>query len=386
MSGVDKIARLTDDGVVLVRGSDISPQPISWLWRDWLARGKVHILAGAAGQGKTTIAMALVATVTSGGRWPDGSRAEQGNVLIWSGEDDPADTLLPRLMAAGADRSRVYFVRGARIAGEEVPFDPARDLVQLTSQAKAIGDVRLVIVDPVVSAVAGDTHKNGEVRRGLQPLVDLAANVGAALLGISHFSKGSAGREPTERVTGSLAFGAVARVVMYAAKAKSEEEGTDRRVFGRSKSNIGPDSGGFEYSLEQVEASPGIEASRVLWGRSVEGSARELLAEAEAEDEPHERNEREEACDFLRDLLAAGPVAAKQVQAEARDAGVSTATLRRAQLELEIKPYKDGVPGGRGGWFWSLPDPRCSPSAKDAHANGVSILGKGEHLEAGEDF
>src|SRR6476469_8713390 len=100
------------DGVVLTNGADLTPQPVSWLWRYWLALGKLHILAGAPGQGKTTIAIDMAATVTSGGRWPDGSRCDAGHVLIWSGEDDPADTLLPRLIAAGADKSRIHFVSG----------------------------------------------------------------------------------------------------------------------------------------------------------------------------------------------------------------------------------------------------------------------------------
>ena len=102
--------------VVLAHGTDLNPEPIRWLWPNWLALGKLHILAGAPGQGKTTIAMALAATVTQGGRWPDGMPScvagGAGNVLVWSGEDDPADTLLPRLLAAGADRGRCYFIQG----------------------------------------------------------------------------------------------------------------------------------------------------------------------------------------------------------------------------------------------------------------------------------
>ena len=89
--------------VVISRGSSLTPAPVRWLWKHWLARGKLHILAGPPGQGKTTIAMLLAATVSTGGMWPDGTQCEPGNVLIWSGEDDPADTLLPRLIAAGAD-------------------------------------------------------------------------------------------------------------------------------------------------------------------------------------------------------------------------------------------------------------------------------------------
>ena len=98
------------DKVILTCGTDLTPEPYRWLWQYWLAMGKLHILAGAPGQGKTTIALAMAATITIGGRWPDGSRCAPGNVLIWSGEDDPADTLVPRLMAAGADRARCYFI------------------------------------------------------------------------------------------------------------------------------------------------------------------------------------------------------------------------------------------------------------------------------------
>src|SRR5208283_5916291 len=93
----------------LTCASSINPEPISWLWKGWLARGKMHIIAGQPGTGKTTIAMKMAAAVSAGGRWPDGSVAKQGNVIIWSGEDDPADTLVPRLETSGADLSRIFF-------------------------------------------------------------------------------------------------------------------------------------------------------------------------------------------------------------------------------------------------------------------------------------
>ncbi|MBS3996685.1 MAG: AAA family ATPase, partial [Hydrogenophaga sp.] len=252
------------DAVVLKCGTDLTPSPVRWLWQYWLALGKLHILAGAPGQGKTTLALAMAATVTVGGRWPDGSPSVAGNVLIWSSEDDPADTLLPRLLAAGADRARCFFIEGSRRDGEVVQFDPARDLKLLRAAIEQIGGVRLLVVDPVVSALGGtDSHKNTEVRRALQPLVDLAADCDCAVLGVSHFSKGGQGSDPAQRVVGSVAFTAVARVVMVAAKVKGEAEGEDARILARAKSNIGPDSGGFHYYLEQSEPLPGIQASHV---------------------------------------------------------------------------------------------------------------------------
>jgi putative DNA primase/helicase len=160
----------------------------------------MHVFGGAPGTGKTTISMGLAATVTTGGRWPDGTRSIAGNVVIWSGEDDPADTLIPRLALSGADLSRVYFIADIREGNERRSFDPARDMEPLRRKLAEIGGVKLLIVDPVVSAIAGDSHKNAEVRRGLQPLVDLAGSMRCALLGITHFSKGTGGRDPVERL------------------------------------------------------------------------------------------------------------------------------------------------------------------------------------------
>ncbi len=125
--------------------------------------------------------MAMAATVALGGRRPDGTRCAAGNVLVWSGEDDYTDT---------------------------------RTLQEAIEQ---VGSVSLIIIDPLSTAVSGDIHKNTAVRRGLQPLVDLATNINAALLGITHLSKGGQGSDPAWRVIGSIAFTAVARVVLACA-------------------------------------------------------------------------------------------------------------------------------------------------------------------------
>jgi putative DNA primase/helicase len=197
------------------------------------------------------------------------------------------------------------------------------------------------------------------------------------VLGISHFSKGTAGRDPIDRVTGSLAFGALARVVLAAAKLP-EDQHKGARLLARAKSNIGPDSGGVLYHLEQTEITghPGIINTKVIWGATVEGSARDLLAKAEQND-GEEKTATDEAREWLADLLEHGPMKASDVKKEARQAGISDKALRRAREKLGIKPQKRAFTGG---WEWGLsqdaPAPRCPEHAQTTNEGTLGTFDK----------
>lgn len=366
--------------LTLVKASTIKPEGITWLWPYWLARGKLHVLAGAPGTGKTTIALRMIATVTSGGRWPDGSAVRRGNVLLWSGEDGAADTLVPRLIAAGADLDRVFIVGDVNDSQGKRPFDPAIDMDSLHVAAAQLADVLLLVVDPIVSAVGGDSHKNTEVRRALQPLVNLGDALGCAVLGISHFSKGTAGRSPIERVTGSIAFGAVARVVLATARLEAEEGAEPQHILVRAKSNLGPDTGGFHYSVEQIQLTShgNIEASRVSFGAGIEGSARELLAVAESETDTEAKTQTAEAEDWLAEVLGQYEVKAKAVQAQARECGIADKALRRAREKLGVKPRRVGGTAAAGYWVWGMPGavPHSDPVAAVESAGKLPNSGK----------
>ncbi|WP_310644805.1 AAA family ATPase [Burkholderia cenocepacia] len=332
--------------VTISRASDIVPEAIRWLWPDWLPEGKLTLLAGSPGTGKTTLALSLAATVTRGGAWPDGTACNRaGDVLVWSGEDNPADTIVPRLMAAGADLDRVHIITGRTDEeGELLPFDPAADMPLLSERLADMGDARLLILDPIVSAISGDAHRVNDVRRNLQSLVDMAGTYRCCVLGISHFAKGTKGSSPAERVIGSQAFVALARMVLVAGK----DETAERRILARAKSNIAPDDGGVSYSLELTETD-GIQASRIVWGALIDGSARDILGDVEQDDE--ERTGLDDACEFLTGLLSDGPVRTKILKSDADGAGFNWKMMQRAATKLDVQKRKIGM---KEGWEWAL--------------------------------
>jgi putative DNA primase/helicase len=340
--------------IITLKGSDIRPEPIDWVWKYWLARWKLHILAGVPEAGKTTIALSLAAIISVGGKWPDGTIfAIPGNVLIWTSEDDPSDTLIPRLIRMGANLDRIYFIKETRQSGKKPrPFDPATDLDALDAKARAIGDVVLLIIDSVVSAVPAtrNSHNNVETRSGLQPVVDLAKSTHIAAIGIMHLTKGTIGKDPLERLAGSLAFGALPRLVMFAAKNNAIGDDEPERIMTRVKSNIGPSDGGFGYHIDMahLQERPDIEATRVVWESPLEGTARELLNDAEGEQEDSGVTKLEGAKRFLRAALANGERPQKEVEAAALADGISAGTLKRASQSGEIGKRKDGC------WYWWL--------------------------------
>jgi hypothetical protein len=378
--------------VEIVRADAIKPESVEWLWNGYIARGMLHLIAGAPGRGKTTIALACAATVSSGGRWPDGGHATAGDVLIWSGEDGAAHTLVPRLIAMGADMSRVHIVRGVVTDNERRWFDPAKDFPTLVLAAARLPALRLMIVDPIASAIAGDSNKNSETRRGLQPLVEFAERVHCALYGVTHFPKASSGRDPIERVVGSIAFAAVARIIMATAKLPADRGGG--RVFVRVKSNVGPDGGGFRYELRQGELDGehrSIIASRVEWGEPINGTAREILADAEQETKAEERSERSEAAGWLRKRIAdaGGEMDRQDVLSDAKSAGFAERTIDRARKEAGVVTEQTGFGETRRSTWRSAAETNPAsiqpiPPTQKVGANGGNGGGDSRSIANGE--
>lgn len=339
--------------VKIVPAATIPPESIKWLWHAWLAAGKLHMLAGQPAAGKTGTAVFIAATISrgdSGGRWPDGTEAPPGNVVFWTCEDGLADTIIPRLIAAGANMERVFVLTGTEENGHQRAFNPAKDLERLMQRVAEIGNVSLIIIDPILQVVGGDSHKNAEVRRALEPLVTFAEDHGIAILGITHVNKRSKGKDLIDRITGSLAFTAVARIVILAVKG-AKTEGNDAPnscVLVRAKSNIGPIEGGFAYQTKTHQFEfygEQFETSILVWNPiRLEGTPETILrnVESDAGDYVENTNALATACSFLKGLLAKGGLPYPTILdlANNLEPPISAASLKRAKIQLGVMSFK----------------------------------------------
>lgn len=332
--------RRSQESVLLTSAADIEPECTDWLWNGWLAYGKLHLLAGSPGVSKTTLAMTLAATISNGGQFPDGSIAKRGKGLIWTSEDDPKDVLLPRLIAAGADRNNIRFVQGvnhSRTGNRN--FDPSKDFPLLKEAIQNERDISFMVIDSIADAVSGDGAKNNQVRRALSPLKTFSEEMRIATLGITHFNKNISGKA-ISRIIDSVAFVGLPRVVMVAFKKRNNGS-----LIMRAKSNIGPDSGGYSFdgSMEPLRGYP-MSAWRIRWGEYVEGTADEHLVDAESADtEPTKEIDRAEQ--WLTAEFSDGcRRRSDEIEALAKAEGISAPTMRRAkqQLGYPSKKYADG--------------------------------------------
>ena len=347
-------------GIDLVCMKDVEPIAIEYLWQPRLARGKVHVLAGEGGRGKSTILVDWIARATTGNSWPDGAAgSDPGDVIVCASEDDIADTIAPRLLAAGADMNRVFVIRSVRDEeNQQRAFNLQADLSRLEAEIKRLPNVVMVIFDPITSYLGYvDSHRNSEVRSVLDPVNDFAARTRVVVVANNHFSKGTG--SANSRVIGSVAFVNAARAAFIVTPDEADET---RMLLIPSKSNISPLGTGLAYRIEGClieHAGQSIPTSRVMYESApVTISADRALAALQGGDAA--RSAKEEATEFLQDYLSSGPLSAKEVQRAAADAGISTKSLRTAREGLGVKPEKSGM---KGGWVWSLR--RCPNSVED---------------------
>lgn len=238
---------------VLVCLADVQSRPVEWLWSGRIALGKVTLIAGDPGLGKSFVTLDLAARVSRGMPWPDAPTlsAPLGGVVLLSADDDLEDTIRPRLDAAGADVQRIKAIHAVRHNYKENPresvFSLATDLVALEAAIQATHGCRLVIIDPITAYLgATDSHKNAEIRGLLAPLAALAAKYHVAIVLVTHLNKSGNG-PAVYRTIGSIAFAAAARAVWGVVKDKDNER---RRLMLPVKNNLAADALGLAYSIE----------------------------------------------------------------------------------------------------------------------------------------
>jgi hypothetical protein len=352
-----------------VCATEVKMSNFTWLWPNRFALGKLGIIAGLPDEGKGQLANFIVARVTTGGLWPMGEgRSPIGNAVILQAEDGLRDTVVPRLVAAGADLSRVHLLGMVEEQGTKRMPSLQTDLELLRRKIVEVGDVKCAVIDPV-SAYMGvgklDSYRTTDVRAVLGPLVDLLEELGIAGIGIMHFNKKVDVTNALLRISDSLAFGAAARHVYGAI----DDSDNGRKLLVRAKNNLAcRDAAGtlaYRFNSKTVGLDPGksnapIIAPYVEFDPGyVDVTATEAMHAASEFKSP---GARERAKTLLRDLLAGGPVPQKEIEELAKAEDIGARTLRTAKKELRIRSTKQ--PDGT--WVWGLPEGDGIKDAKQA--------------------
>jgi putative DNA primase/helicase len=337
---------------------------IRWFWPNRFAIGKLSLLGGLPDRGKGLITSFMMARASTGGVWPcNEGRAIKGNVLLLSGEDDIEDTIVPRLVAASADCSRIEIVKMVCHGDGRRMFNLAGDLALLRRKIEEVGDVVLIVIDPI-SAYLGvgkiDSNRTTDVRGVLAPLTEMAAELKLAILGVMHFNKKADVHDAMLRIADSLAYVATSRSCYVVI---DDPENT-RRLFVKAKNNLAPDMHALSYTVDVMttghdpDTREAITAPFVVWGQDhVKVTATEAM-QAEA-GSSKQRGAKDDAKQFLEEILAFGPVLKVEIEDAADGNGISERTLKRAKKDLGVAAKKDGL---QGGWRWHLPEPKLSQS------------------------
>jgi putative DNA primase/helicase len=356
--------------------SEVKPERVEWLWPGRIARGKVTLIDGDPGRGKSVLTLNMAARVSTGTPWPDSQPCPRGGVVLLSAEDGLADTIRPRLDAAGADTSRILALD--LVGSDSHPILLPDDLDAIAAGVRRVGAV-LVIVDPVMAFLGGEVnaHRDQDVRRALRPLADLAEEMGFAVVVIRHLNK-AATAPALYRGGGSIAFTAAARIAFVVGADPQDDK---RRILAPLKANLSAAPPALAFRLVEAENH----TVQVLWEGESPLTARELLA-LPAEESTEQGSARADAEAFLRDLLADGPIESRVVLKEAREAGVSEITLRRAKQAVKVRVEKAGM---RGGWTWRLAEcdqdtPKViTPGERSSSALNDHLRGQPDGAEVG---
>lgn len=365
-----------------IKCADVTPTAVSWLWEPYLARGKLAVLDGDPGTGKSFVTVDLAARVSAGLPLPCGSPGKAGSVLLLNAEDDARDTIRPRLIAAGADPDRVRLFFAPGLGMEWWPRFP--DDIHQLERAIYETAAALVVIDPMMAFLPREVSANNDqsVRLALSPLARLAAETDACILLVRHLRK-SGGASAIYRGSGSIGIVGAVRTGLMIARHPDEPE---LRVFALSKTNIGPPGRSLGFRLERNSASG---PTFVKWTGALDVTADDLFG-ASVPLRAGQRT-RERAAEWLRAFLADGPRRAPEVIEAARTAGIPERTLNRVKAMIDVR--SDAVKtGDKIEWWWRDPEAERARRAVQraatepgSTARNVYALDRLERLDRAEE-
>ncbi len=383
----------SEDGTCAVAWVDdlakVGPRAVKWLWPGRVPLGKLTLLVGDPGRGKSLLALDMAARVSRGAPWPDACGtcgtgapacartaeggcatprataeggcatpcAPLGRTVLLSAEDDTADTIRPRLDALGGDPSRVSVIRA--VNWEDIdrnePLSLARDVKLLEAVVRTRPDTRLIVLDPISAYLGGgESYNNADIRRLLAPVKAMAEELNVAVLAITHLTKRRAA-SVLYRAMGSMAYVAASRAAWAVVP---DREAPGRMLLVPIKCNLVGGATGLAYRIVPHPDNPALPI--VAWEPEPVAMTADEAMEALPKPTP-----REEAAEWLRQVLSAGPLPSNQVERQGSEAGFTLRTLRRAKADLGILPYREGT-----GWMVRLPD---SPGRVPAAPDEVSV-------------
>lgn len=335
--------------------STIQSTRISWMCKGRLASGKITVLDGDPGLGKSTIVLDWAARITTGRALPgmdgwtdDIQVTKPRGVVLLSAEDGESDTIRPRLDIAGADTSRVVVLKMVDDQGNEFLPTLGRHLWAIEQQIEAT-NASLLVVDPLMAYLDAEVNANRDqdVRRVFSPIASMAERTGCAVIVLRHLNKAT-GMSALYRGGGSIGIIGGARVGLLAHKDNDDETG-QRRLLMVQKANIGPEALTLVYQLAGVE---GTDHARVEWLGESSVTASSIMAQ---EPDPVDRTDATDAELWLADVLQEGEMSSNDVFRDGKRAGFSERTMKRAKASLNVRRVKRGY-GKDGSWFWSLPE------------------------------
>ena len=324
-----KVGLMQRNHVKLISMDTIPIEAVKWLLYPFIPLGKITILQGDPGEGKTTLALQIIAALTTGKPvWEGAPLMEPVNVIYQTAEDGLADTIKPRLVAAGADCARVMVIDDS---DRVLTLDDDR-LEQAIEQTGA----RLVVLDPIQGYIGAsvDMHRANEIRPLMYRIAKLAEKYGCAILLIGHMNKNS-GEKSSYRGLGSIDFQAAARSVLVVGRIKDDPT---LRVVCPAKSSLAPEGGAVAFRLDPEQG--------FQWAGPYDISVDELLSGSSR------GHKLREAQSFLKEVLADGPLPQTEIETAAQQVGIRPKTLRNARNELGVTSTKVSKQ-----WVWALPEP-----------------------------